>query len=69
MISMGVMDATRNILRLRILEDLVMVGYDDAEMISWGNDNLISVHQPMNEIVKAIRHQWDGEGKKYRLRG
>lgn len=68
LIAMGVMDAARNVLGLRIPEDLAVVGYDDVEMASWGNYNLTSVHQPIDElideIVKVIRYQLDGEGKK-----
>ena len=68
LIAMGVMDAARDVMGLRIPEDLAIVGYDDIEMASWGNYNLTSVHQPIDElideIVKIIKNQTDFDGER-----
>lgn len=51
LIAMGVMDAARYRLGLRIPEDLAVVGYDDIEMAEWEAYNLTTVHQPIAELI------------------
>lgn len=68
LIAMGVIDAARNRLGLRIPEDLAIVGYDDIEMASWDNYNLTTVHQPADrltdKIVEIIQYYLETEGEK-----
>lgn len=52
LIAMGVMDAARCELKLRIPEDLSVVGYDDIEMSCWKSYDLSTVHQPIDELIE-----------------
>ena len=66
LIAMGVMDAARYKLGLRVPEDLAVVGYDDIEMCSWSTYNLTSVRQPIEQLVdetiKIINYHMENEG-------
>ncbi len=51
LIAMGVVDAARHELGLRIPEDLAVIGYDDVEMASWKAYDLTTIHQPVEEAI------------------
>lgn len=51
LIALGVMDAARTKLGLKVPEELAVVGYDDIEMAGWKAYNLSSVHQPVDEMI------------------
>lgn len=53
MMAIGVMDAARVELGLRVPEDVAVVGYDDVEMASWKSYQLTTVQQPVPEMVEA----------------
>lgn len=54
LIAYGVMDAVRNHYKLKIPDDVSVLGYDDVEMSSWKSYDLDSVHQPVDELVNKI---------------
>lgn len=51
--AFSVMDVLRNELKLRIPEDVSIVGYDDVPEASWGGYSLTSVEQPSGAMVEA----------------
>lgn len=51
--AFSVMDVLRGELKLRIPEDISVVGYDDVPEASWGGYNLTTVTQPSTEMVEA----------------
>ncbi|MGL4322871.1 MAG: LacI family DNA-binding transcriptional regulator [Beijerinckiaceae bacterium] len=51
--AFAVMDVLRNELKLRIPQDVSVVGYDDVPEASWGGYELTSVSQNLNEMVTA----------------
>lgn len=53
LIAMGVMDAARCKLGLKIPDDLAVVGYDDIEMARWQAYDLSTVHQPIEEMIQS----------------
>lgn len=65
LIALGVMDAARKELGLRIPEDLAVVGYDDIDMAGWKAYDLSTVHQPIEELIERtigiLKQQLDGE--------
>ena len=49
--AIAVMDTLRYELKLRIPQDVSVVGYDDAPAASWPAYNLTTVRQPANQMV------------------
>lgn len=68
LIALGVMDAARKELGLRIPEDVAIIGYDDIEMSSWESYSLTSVHQPVEEMIEKTMEILDNllKGEKRR---
>jgi len=56
LIAMGVMDAARCELNLKIPGDLSVIGYDDIEMAGWKAYDLSTVHQPIDELIEKTVH-------------
>ncbi len=52
LIAIGVIDAARNELNLRVPEDLAVIGYDDIDMASWASYELTTIHQPVDEMIE-----------------
>jgi DNA-binding LacI/PurR family transcriptional regulator len=51
-LSIGAMSAIKD-LRLRIPEDIGLLGFNDMEMSSWENINLTTIHQPIEQIINS----------------
>ena len=51
--AFSVMDVLRNELKLRIPQDISIVGYDDVPEASWGGYNLTTVRQPSAQMIDA----------------
>ena len=51
--AFSVMDVLRNELKLRIPNDISIVGYDDVPEASWGGYNLTTVRQPSGPMIEA----------------
>jgi DNA-binding LacI/PurR family transcriptional regulator len=51
--AFSVMDVLRNELKLRIPQDISVVGYDDVPEASWGGYNLTTVRQPSALMIDA----------------
>lgn len=51
LIATGVMDAARFEYKLRIPEDLSVIGYDDIQMASWKSYSLTTIRQPLNLLI------------------
>ena len=51
--ALGVMDAAKNGLRLKIPEEVSIIGFDDISMSSWSSYSLTTVHQPIQRMVDA----------------
>ena len=67
--AFAVMDVLRNEMKLRIPENVSVVGYDDVPQANWGGYDLTTVEQPsepmINETVKILLEQIkDGSLKK-----
>ncbi|MFI3172550.1 MAG: LacI family DNA-binding transcriptional regulator [Eubacteriales bacterium] len=69
LIAMGVMDAARIELGLRVPEDVAVVGYDDIEMASWKAYQLTTIHQPVEEMISEsiamLERMVDGDKMPY----
>jgi DNA-binding LacI/PurR family transcriptional regulator len=52
-IALGVMDAARHELGLRIPEELSVVGFDDIPLAAWPAYNLTTIRQPVDEMITA----------------
>ena len=67
LIAMGVMDAARYNLGLRVPEDVAVVGYDNIEMASWKTYDLTSVCQPIanlvDETIEIIKYHLENDGE------
>lgn len=50
-IALGVMDAARKGLGLRVPEDVAVMGYDDIEMASWKAYELTTIHQSVENLI------------------
>ncbi|MFK8081008.1 MAG: LacI family DNA-binding transcriptional regulator [Granulosicoccus sp.] len=50
--AFAAMDVIRDELKLRIPEDVAVVGYDDVPAAAWGAYQLTSVRQPANRMVE-----------------
>lgn len=53
MLAIGAMDAARQVLGLRVPEDLSVVGFDDVPMAAWGSYALTTVRQRTEQMVEA----------------
>lgn len=51
--AFSVMDVVRNEFKLRIPNDISIVGYDDVPEASWGGYNLTTVRQPSAQMIDA----------------
>jgi len=56
LMAIGAMDAARNVLGMKVPEDIAFVGFDDLEQSSWEAYNLTSVRQPIDEMVSHTYH-------------
>ncbi|HBG5344607.1 TPA: LacI family DNA-binding transcriptional regulator [Clostridioides difficile] len=52
LIAIGVMDAARFEYKLRVPEDLSVIGYDDIQMASWKSYNLTTIRQPLDLLIE-----------------
>ena len=53
--AIGGLDAIRSELKLRVPEDLSVIGFDDIEMSGWPSHSLTTVRQPVAEMIeKAV---------------
>ena len=50
-IALGVMDAIRSELKLRVPEDISVVGFDDIPQASWPLYSLTTLRQPVDEMI------------------
>ncbi|MDR0283487.1 MAG: LacI family transcriptional regulator [Propionibacteriaceae bacterium] len=50
--AMGVMEAARE-LRLRVPDDLSIVGFDDTKLALWSTPQLTTVNQPLSDIARV----------------
>ena len=53
LIACGVIDAARHRFKLRIPEDVSVIGFDDIGQASWEAYNLTTFRQPLEEIAEA----------------
>jgi DNA-binding LacI/PurR family transcriptional regulator len=73
--AFAVMDAVRSDLKLRIPEDVSVVGYDDVPIAAWPAYDLTTIRQPVNRMVEAAvdtllaRVEGDREPQKIRIEG
>ncbi|WJH38504.1 LacI family DNA-binding transcriptional regulator (plasmid) [Aliirhizobium terrae] len=51
LLACGLMDAARNQFKLRIPEDLCVIGFDDIEQSSWSSYDLTTFTQPVDRIA------------------
>ena len=51
--ALGVMDAAKNGLGLKIPEEVSIIGFDDIPMSSWSSYSLTTVRQPIQRMVDA----------------
>lgn len=59
--AFGVLEALREDLRLRVPEDVSVIGYDDAPMASWKTFDLTTVRQPLARMIDATVETLLGE--------
>lgn len=52
--AMGLMDTARLVYRLRIPEDLAVIGFDDIPMASWDSFDLTTVRLPVNKMLDRM---------------
>jgi DNA-binding LacI/PurR family transcriptional regulator len=53
LIACGVIDAARQRFKLRVPEDISVIGFDDIEQAAWESYNLTTFRQPLGEIAEA----------------
>ena len=51
--AFGALDAIRSGMKLRVPEDVSIIGFDDIPMASWPSFNLTTVRQPVRDMVDA----------------
>lgn len=72
--AFAVLDVLRSEHRVRVPEDVSVVGYDDVPMASWAAYDLTTIRQPVEEMVEAAvqtllrRIEGDRAPQKIRLR-
>ncbi len=54
LLACGFMDAARQEFRMRIPEDLCVIGFDDIEQSEWGAYGLTTFAQPVDEIADRV---------------
>ena len=59
LIAMGVMDAARFKLGIKIPEELSVIGYDNIDMASWEAYSLTTVQQPIQDMIEEVVHMVD----------
>ncbi|PVB61491.1 LacI family DNA-binding transcriptional regulator [Labrenzia sp. 011] len=63
LVACGVVDAARRRFKLRVPEDVSVIGFDDIEQASWESYNLTTFRQPVEEIAEAaityLSGPWD----------
>ncbi|WP_168220474.1 substrate-binding domain-containing protein [Azospirillum thermophilum] len=52
--AFGALDAARTALRLRVPDDVSIVGFDDTPMAAWPSFDLATVRNPVEEIVGTL---------------
>ena len=52
LMALGAMDAARQVLGLKVPEDIAFVGFDNLEQSTWQSYQLTSVKQPVNEMIR-----------------
>ena len=57
--AMGVMDAARFKLGIKIPEELSVIGYDNIDMASWEAYSLTTVQQPIQDMIEEVVHMVD----------
>ncbi|WP_199823829.1 LacI family DNA-binding transcriptional regulator [Labrenzia sp. OB1] len=53
LVACGVVDAARRRFKLRVPEDVSVIGFDDIEQASWESYNLTTFRQPVEDIADA----------------
>ena len=56
LMALGAMDAARQVLGMRVPEDIAFVGFDNLEQSTWSSYQLTSVKQPIDEMVSHTFH-------------
>jgi len=51
LMALGAMDAARQVLGMRVPDDIAFIGFDNLEQASWESYMLTSVQQPINELI------------------
>ena len=54
LIACGFMDTARNLFRLRIPDELCVIGFDDIEQAGWMSYDLTTFAPPMDELAERI---------------
>ena len=49
--AIGVLDAVRSKMDMKVPDDVSIIGFDDIPMASWPSFNLTTVRQPVNQMV------------------
>jgi len=56
LMALGAMDAARQVLGMKVPEDIAFVGFDNLEQSAWNSYQLTSVKQPIDEMVSHTFH-------------
>lgn len=59
LIALGALDALRVRLRLRVPDDVGVLGFDDIPTAAWPAYDLTTIRQPLDEIVVAVGEHLD----------
>ena len=51
--ALGVMDAAKNGLGLKVPEEVSIIGFDDISMSAWSSYDLTTIRQPIKRMVDA----------------
>lgn len=54
LIAIGATDAVRYDLKLRVPEDVAIIGFDDIDVCKWESYGITTVHQPLKEMVDEV---------------
>tara|TARA_R110000868_G_scaffold368852_1_gene632029 strand:- start:46553 stop:47530 length:978 start_codon:yes stop_codon:yes gene_type:complete len=55
--ALAAMDVIRSEFKLRVPEDVAVVGFDDIPQANWPSFNLSTVRQPLNQMVSAATQE------------